>query len=183
MLDGTELSYFDDDGDKKGSIDLLVVVSIRNSRCPTAKGHEIEIETPDRTIFLRVCGSLEWYAVVILGQAADCVEQVHIAYVHLARARRICGCGCLGYPWIDDTAKPEADYACALVGVNIRIGNCECNLPEFDTVKRPHFHNQPYTPSHKPSYPSRRREMLRCLKSWCTFDCDPQSKNALHMRQ
>ncbi len=49
VLKGTELSYFDDEGVYKGSIDLLTAVSIRNSTCATAKGHEIEIETPPRT--------------------------------------------------------------------------------------------------------------------------------------
>jgi hypothetical protein len=49
VLEGTGLSYFDDDGVQKGCIDILTAVSIRNSTCESAKGHEIEIETPPRT--------------------------------------------------------------------------------------------------------------------------------------
>ena len=49
VLEGAELAYFDNDGDKKGSINMFEASSIRKSTCPTAKGHEMEIETADRT--------------------------------------------------------------------------------------------------------------------------------------
>ena len=48
-LEGAELAYFDEDGDKKGSVNLFHASAIRKSECPTAKGYEIEIVTPDRT--------------------------------------------------------------------------------------------------------------------------------------
>jgi hypothetical protein len=58
VLAGAVLSYFDDEGDKKGSIDLVAATSIRNSTCETAKGHEIEIETPDRTSTDQLCSRI-----------------------------------------------------------------------------------------------------------------------------
>ena len=67
MLDGAALSYFDDDGHKKGSINLCTAVSVRNSTCETAKGHEIEIETPARTtihsslVYTTILCGCEWW--------------------------------------------------------------------------------------------------------------------------
>ena len=90
VLAGAVLSYFDDEGDKKGSIDLVAATSIRNSTCETAKGHEIEIETPDRTSTDQLCSRILCF--FLAGQATACVAQVRIASGRPAKMRRTLGC-------------------------------------------------------------------------------------------
>ena len=111
VLDGAELSYYDDDGDKKGCINIFAATSIRKSVCPSAKGHEMEIETPDRTWRFRAPSEDEMQAWV---RALGASVQSAAATQGLTPQQRLEAAGLVyrlpdyGMPWIGE--PPRKSY-------------------------------------------------------------------------